>query len=64
MASRRAALRLTQGLKARNALNSLRQKRNFATPLSYGAATETTTLSNGLTVCCSMLNSCFLELME
>ncbi|KAF2668158.1 mitochondrial processing peptidase beta subunit mitochondrial precursor [Microthyrium microscopicum] len=51
MASRRAASRLTQGLRVRNAFNSLNSRRNFATPISYGTTnTETTTLSNGLTI--------------
>lgn len=50
MASRRAGLRLTQGLRVRNAFNQLASRRNFATPINTTTNTETTTLSNGLTV--------------
>jgi hypothetical protein len=50
MASRRLALNLSQGLRARSGLaaaGSLR--RGFATPSNVGK-TQTTTLKNGLTV--------------
>ncbi|KAI9753547.1 MAG: hypothetical protein M1835_000977, partial [Candelina submexicana] len=51
MASRRLALNLTQGLRSRAALQSVRPlKRGFATPVSHGAKTESTTLMNGLTI--------------
>jgi processing peptidase subunit beta len=51
MASRRLALNLSQGLRGRglNAVAPL--KRGFATPVvKNGVKTESTTLSNGLTV--------------
>jgi len=51
MASRRLALSLNQALRSRTALNSVRPKRGFATPVNHGVKTESTTLSNGLTVC-------------
>ncbi|KAI9719414.1 MAG: hypothetical protein M1812_003485 [Candelaria pacifica] len=51
MASRRLALNLTQGLRNRAALQSIQPlKRGFATPVSHGAKTESTTLRNGLTI--------------
>ncbi|MCJ1479197.1 hypothetical protein MMC13_007881 [Lambiella insularis] len=51
MASRRLALNLNHALRSRTALKSLQSsKRGFATPLSHGATTESTTLSNGLTI--------------
>jgi hypothetical protein len=52
MASRRLALNLTQGLRNRAALNAVSPlKRGFATPvIKNGVKTESTTLSNGLTV--------------
>lgn len=52
MASRRLALNLSQGLRSRSALNTLSPlKRGFATPvIKNGVKTESTTLSNGLTV--------------
>lgn len=52
MASRRLALNLTQGLRSRAALNTVAPlKRSFATPVvKNGVKTESTTLSNGLTV--------------
>ncbi|KAI9837027.1 MAG: hypothetical protein M1819_000676 [Sarea resinae] len=51
MASRRLALNLSQGLRARAPLRSMQPlKRGFATPTSHGAKTETTTLGNGLTI--------------
>lgn len=49
MASRRLALNLSQGLRGRNVVAPLR--RGFATPVvKNGVKTESTTLSNGLTV--------------
>ncbi|PMD12762.1 mitochondrial processing peptidase beta subunit mitochondrial precursor [Hyaloscypha hepaticicola] len=52
MASRRLALNLTQGLRNRAALNAVAPlKRGFATPVvKNGVKTESTTLSNGLTI--------------
>lgn len=52
MASRRLALNLTKGLRARAAPNVVSGlRRGFATPVTKnGVKTETTTLSNGLTV--------------
>lgn len=52
MASRRLALNLAQGLRNRSALGAAPLKRNFATPVTsrHGVKTETTTLSNGLTI--------------
>jgi len=52
MASRRLALNLAQGLRSRAALNAVAPlKRGFATPVAKnGVKTETTTLTNGLTV--------------
>ncbi|KAF2430044.1 mitochondrial-processing peptidase subunit beta [Tothia fuscella] len=51
MASRRLALNLQHSLRARKAINSLSPiTRNFATPVSYGSNTESTTLSNGFTI--------------
>ena len=50
MASRRLALNLNQALRSRAALRSIQPvKRGFATPVSHGINTESTTLSNGLT---------------
>lgn len=53
MASRRLALNLAQGLRNRAAFSAAPLKRGFATPVttSNGVKTESTTLSNGLTVC-------------
>lgn len=58
MASRRLALNLHQGLRSQRALQSIKpafpQKgltRSLATPVSHGSTTESTTLSNGFTVC-------------
>jgi processing peptidase subunit beta len=51
MASRRLALNLSQGLRARSGLSGLR--RGFATPSTVGK-TQTTTLKNGLTVSASL----------
>jgi processing peptidase subunit beta len=52
MASRRLALNLTQGLRNRASLNTVAPlRRGFATPVvKNGVKTESTTLSNGLTV--------------
>lgn len=51
MASRRLALNLAQGLRNRASLNVSPLKRGFATPVNTSSIkTETTTLSNGLTV--------------
>lgn len=52
MASRRLALNLSQGLKGRAGLNAVAPlRRGFATPVvKNGVKTESTTLSNGLTV--------------
>lgn len=51
MASRRLALNLQQGLRNRAALKSIQPlTRGLATPVSHGAKTESTTLSNGFTV--------------
>ena len=52
MASRRLALNLQQALRSKRALRSLQPNvyRGLATPVSHGAVTESTTLSNGLTV--------------
>ncbi|RDL33007.1 Mitochondrial processing peptidase beta subunit [Venustampulla echinocandica] len=52
MASRRLALNVAQGLRSRAALNAVAPlRRGFATPVvKNGPNTETTTLTNGLTV--------------
>ncbi|KAH0565810.1 hypothetical protein GP486_000802 [Trichoglossum hirsutum] len=51
MASRRLALNLSQSLRNRAAVRSVRPlQRGFATPVSNGSKTESTTLSNGLTI--------------
>ena len=50
MASRRLALNLNQALRSRAALKSIQPIRGFATPIHQGINTESTTLSNGLTV--------------
>jgi hypothetical protein len=51
MASRRLAFSLKQAARSRAALRAINPvKRGFATPVNYGATTESTTLSNGLTV--------------
>jgi processing peptidase subunit beta len=49
MASRRLALNLQQALRSRSAINAIRPKR-FATAVSHGSKTESTTLSNGFTI--------------
>ena len=52
MASRRLALNLNKALRNRAALNALSGRtRGYATPINSGITTESTTLSNGLTVC-------------
>ena len=52
MASRRLALNLAQGLRGRAGLNVVAPlRRGFATPVvKNGVKTQSTTLSNGLTV--------------
>ncbi|KAL9640332.1 MAG: hypothetical protein Q9164_000335 [Protoblastenia rupestris] len=51
MASRRLALNVNQALRSRAALCSLQPvRRGFATPVNHGINTESTTLSNGLTI--------------
>jgi hypothetical protein len=67
MASRRVAFgvqkSLQQSLRTRTALNSLTKRRNFATPINYGTTrTETTTLSNGFTVCAEGIHEAVLSL--
>ncbi|MDI1490255.1 MAG: Mitochondrial-processing peptidase subunit beta [Ramalina farinacea] len=50
MASRRLPLNLNQALRSKAALRAIQPKRRFATPSSHGINTESTTLSNGLTI--------------
>ncbi|KAL9082727.1 MAG: hypothetical protein Q9159_006225 [Coniocarpon cinnabarinum] len=56
MASRSLALSLRQATRSRSALNAVKSRtqspllRGFATPISHGAKTESTTLSNGFTI--------------
>jgi processing peptidase subunit beta len=56
MASRRLALNLQQGIRSRAAINAVKASkaspltRGLATPVTYGAKTESTTLKNGFTV--------------
>ena len=56
MASRSLALSLRQATRSRAALNAVKSRnqspllRGFATPISHGVKTESTTLSNGFTV--------------
>ncbi|KAF1914284.1 mitochondrial-processing peptidase-like protein subunit beta [Ampelomyces quisqualis] len=56
MASRRLALNLQQGIRSRAAINAVKAQRQspltrgLATPVAYGAKTESTTLKNGLTI--------------
>ncbi|CAD6594361.1 MAG: hypothetical protein ASARMPREDX12_008745 [Alectoria sarmentosa] len=50
MASRRLALNLNQALRSRAAVKSIQPLRGFATPIHQGINTESTTLSNGLTI--------------
>jgi processing peptidase subunit beta len=57
MASRRLALNLQQSMRSRAAINAVKTSRTsplargLATPVNYGAKTESTTLRNGFTVC-------------
>lgn len=51
MASSRLVTRLPQALRSRQALSAVKNtRRGLATPVSHGATTESTTLSNGLTI--------------
>ncbi|EEH09782.1 mitochondrial processing peptidase subunit [Histoplasma capsulatum var. duboisii H88] len=51
MASRRLALHFNQALRSRAALNAVQPvKRGFATPVTVPTTTQSTTLSNGLTI--------------
>ncbi|KAK3672734.1 Mitochondrial-processing peptidase subunit beta [Recurvomyces mirabilis] len=58
MASRNIAARLHQGLRAKRAIGAVKNSnlrapgltRSLATPVSHGATTESTTLSNGFTI--------------
>ncbi|OJD10408.1 mitochondrial-processing peptidase subunit beta [Blastomyces percursus] len=51
MASRRLALHFNQALRSRAALKAVQPvKRGFATPITLPATTQSTTLSNGLTI--------------
>jgi len=51
MAPSRLITRLPQALRSQKALSALRSgRRGLATPVSHGAITESTTLSNGLTI--------------
>lgn len=51
MASRRLAFQLNQALRSRAALKSIQPvKRGFASPVTLPSRTQSTTLSNGLTV--------------
>lgn len=60
MASRRLALNLNQALRSRAALKSIQPiKRGFATPIHQGINTESTTLSNGLTVSIYAIKNAF-----
>lgn len=57
MASRRLALNLNQALRSRAALRHLQpERRGFATPVNHELTTESTTLSNGLTVSLRVLS--------
>lgn len=54
-ASRRLALSIQQGLRAKRAIGAVKARnpgltRSLATPVSHGATTESTTLKNGFTV--------------
>lgn len=56
MASRRLALNLQHALRSKAAINAVKTRcspltRGLATPVSHGSKTESTTLSNGFTVC-------------
>jgi mitochondrial-processing peptidase subunit beta len=52
MASRRLALNFQRALRNRQALQAVKPlaARGLATPVSHGAKTESTTLTNGFTV--------------
>lgn len=51
MASRRLAFSLNQALRSRAALKAIQPvKRGFASPVALPSSTQSTTLSNGLTV--------------
>merc|ERR1712137_109715 len=56
MASRRLALNLQQSMRSRAAINSVKASKaspltpGLATPVTYGAKTESTTLGNGFTI--------------
>jgi len=56
MAARNLAINLQKSLRGRAAIQQVKQgmnsglTRSFATPVSHGAKTECTTLSNGFTV--------------
>ncbi|KAF1831311.1 hypothetical protein BDW02DRAFT_572154 [Decorospora gaudefroyi] len=56
MASRRLALNLQQGMRSRAAIHAVKSSRaspltrGLATPVAYGAKTESTTLGNGFTI--------------
>lgn len=52
MASRRLAFNLNQALRSKAALKSIQPvKRGFASPVALPSTTQSTTLSNGFTVC-------------
>jgi processing peptidase subunit beta len=56
MASRRLALNLQQAVRSKAAINAVKYgksplTRGLATPVAYGSKTESTTLTNGFTVC-------------
>lgn len=52
MASRRLAFNLNQALRSRAALKAVQPvKRGFASPVKLPSTTQSTTLSNGFTVC-------------
>lgn len=66
MASRRLAFNLNQALRTRQALKAVQPvKRGFASPVTLPSTTQSTTLSNGFTVCdYSRLDSnCFAGLL-
>ena len=55
MASRRLAYNFNQALRSRAALRFIQPRyRGFATPINHQIKTESTTLNNGLTVCCQL----------
>lgn len=57
MASRQLALNLQRSMRSRAAINAVKSSkmspltRGLATPVTHGSKTESTTLSNGFTVC-------------